>query len=99
MGQIGCIVIGDSVNTQAIIDSLKEDKKISIGKEQVTEDGVRYIPIEKNGWFMSSWLIALTGCIYFYVALEQGYKGNIGMLITYIGYAFANIGLYLLASK
>jgi hypothetical protein len=49
MGQIGCIVIGDSVNTQAIIDSLKEDKKISIGKEQVTEDGVRYIPIEKNG--------------------------------------------------
>lgn len=49
MGQIGSIVIGDNVNTQAIINLLKEDKKITIGKEQVTEDGVRYIPIEKNG--------------------------------------------------
>jgi len=48
---------------------------------------------------MSAWLIALTGLIYFYVAIEQGYKGNTGMLITYIGYAFANIGLYILANK
>jgi hypothetical protein len=48
---------------------------------------------------MSAWLIALSGCIYLYVALEQAHKGNIGMFITYIGYAFANIGLYLLASK
>jgi hypothetical protein len=48
---------------------------------------------------MSGWLIALTGLIYLYVAIEQGYKGNIGMLIAYTGYAFANIGLYLLASK
>lgn len=48
---------------------------------------------------MSAWLIAFTGCVYLYVAVEQGYKGNIGMLIAYTGYAFANIGLYLLASK
>jgi hypothetical protein len=48
---------------------------------------------------MSAWLIALTGVIYVYVAVEQGMKGNIGMLITYIGYAAANIGLYMLASK
>jgi hypothetical protein len=48
---------------------------------------------------MSAWLIAFTGCCYLYVAAEQGYKGNIGMLITYIGYAFANVGLYMLASK
>ena len=48
---------------------------------------------------MSGWLIGLTGLIYLYVAVEQGYKGNIGMLITYVGYAFANVGLYLLASK
>lgn len=49
---------------------------------------------------MSGWLIAFTGCIYLYVALEQYimYK-NFGMFITYVGYAFANIGLYLLASK
>ena len=36
---------------------------------------------------------------YLYVALEQGYKGNTGMLIAYLGYAFANVGLYMLASK
>jgi hypothetical protein len=48
---------------------------------------------------MSAWLIAFTGFCYIYVALEQGYKGNIGMFITYIGYAFANVGLYMLASK
>jgi hypothetical protein len=48
---------------------------------------------------MSGWLIALCGCVYAYVAAEQLYKGNIGMFITYTGYAFANIGLYMLASK
>lgn len=48
MAQIGSISISDNVNTQAIINLLKEDKKITIGKEQTTEDGVRYIPIEKN---------------------------------------------------
>jgi hypothetical protein len=48
---------------------------------------------------MSSWLILLTGLVYVYVSIEQGYKGNIGMTIAYAGYAFSNIGLYLLASK
>lgn len=48
---------------------------------------------------MSGWLIAITGIIYCYVAIEQGLKGNIGMFIAYLGYSFANIGLYLLASK
>jgi|TARA_B100001094_G_C18174798_1_gene797294 hypothetical protein len=48
---------------------------------------------------MSGWLIALTGCVYLYVSIEQVYKGNIGMSIAYFGYAFSNIGLYLLASK
>lgn len=49
---------------------------------------------------MSGWLIAFTGCIYLYVALEQYIvHKNFGMFITYVGYAFANIGLYLLASK
>lgn len=48
---------------------------------------------------MSANLIALTGVIYVYVAIEQGYKGNVGMLITYLGYAGANIGLYMLANK
>ena len=49
MGQIGTIVISDNVNTQALIELLKKEPKITIGKEQVTEDGVRYIPIDKNG--------------------------------------------------
>ncbi len=48
MAQIGSIVISNSVNTQAMINLLKEDKKLTIGKETITEDGVRYIPIEKN---------------------------------------------------
>ena len=46
---------------------------------------------------MSGWLIALTGAIYAFVALEQGLKGNIPMCIAYAGYAFSNIGLYFLA--
>ena len=48
---------------------------------------------------MSAWLIGLTGLVYLYVAIEQGHRGNIGMLIAYTGYAFANIGLYMLATK
>jgi hypothetical protein len=48
---------------------------------------------------MSGWLIVLTGLIYLYVSIEQIWKGNAGMGIAYFGYAFSNIGLYLLASK
>ena len=47
---------------------------------------------------MSGWLIALTGLIYAGVAVEQGLKGNTPMCLTYLGYAFANVGLYKLAS-
>lgn len=48
---------------------------------------------------MSAWLILLTGLIYLYIAIEQGIKGNYGMLIAYLGYAFSNVGLYMLAAK
>ena len=47
---------------------------------------------------MSGWLIALTGVIYAYVALEQGLKGYMGMCMAYMVYAFANNGLWKLAS-
>ena len=47
---------------------------------------------------MSSWLIVLTGLIYTYISGEQLFKGNPAMAITYAGYAFGNIGLWLLAS-
>ena len=46
---------------------------------------------------MSGWLIAITGMIYTYVSIEQCMKGNIGMCIAYAGYAFSDIGLYILA--
>lgn len=48
MSQIGVIVIKDSVNTQAMIDLLKQDPKLTIGKETTSDDGVRYIPIDKK---------------------------------------------------
>lgn len=49
MAQIGVIVIKEGVNTQAFIDLLKQDKKLTIGSTATTEDGVKYIPIDKNG--------------------------------------------------
>lgn len=44
---------------------------------------------------MSSGLIILTGVIYAYVAYEQWHRGNAAMSVTYAGYAFSNIGLFL----
>jgi hypothetical protein len=48
---------------------------------------------------MGASLIILTGFIYLYVSVEQLYRGNTGMFVAYLGYAFSNIGLYMLASK
>ena len=48
---------------------------------------------------MSGWLIATVGIVYAYVSLEQFMRGNIGLGIAYMGYSFANIGLYMLATK
>jgi hypothetical protein len=48
---------------------------------------------------MSSWLIIVTGLIYAYIAVEQGMKGNIALLVVYAGYAFSNVGLYWMATK
>jgi hypothetical protein len=52
-----------------------------------------------GGFQMSSWLIIVTGGIYFFIAVEQCWKGNIPMAITYLSYSTANIGLYCMASK
>lgn len=46
---------------------------------------------------MSGWLIAMTGTAYAYVAFDQARRGNIPMAIAYAGYAFSNVGLYMLA--
>jgi NhaP-type Na+/H+ or K+/H+ antiporter len=45
---------------------------------------------------MSAWLIALVGAIYAYIAAEQLFRGNPYMAVVYAGYAFSNVGLYLL---
>jgi hypothetical protein len=44
---------------------------------------------------MSTWLVALMGLVYFYVGLEQFYKGSMGTGIMFMGYAIGNIGLIL----
>lgn len=46
---------------------------------------------------MSGNLIILTGVIYLWVAGEQLYRGNFPMFVTYLSYATANVGLYMLA--
>lgn len=46
---------------------------------------------------MSDTLIVLTGLAYLWVSVEQGCRGNWPMSICYAGYAFANVGLYLMA--
>jgi hypothetical protein len=46
---------------------------------------------------MSGPLIILTGAIYLWVAAEQLHRGNVPMFITYVSYATANVGLYMLA--
>lgn len=45
---------------------------------------------------MSGNLIIVTGVIYAYVAFEQYRAHNLGMAIAYSGYAFSNVGLWLL---
>jgi len=48
---------------------------------------------------MSAWLIIVTGLIYTYIGIEQGLRGNAPMAVVYSGYAFSNVGLYILATK
>lgn len=46
---------------------------------------------------MAPWLIALTGVIYLVVAADLAAHRQIGLAVAYLGYAFANVGLYLAA--
>ena len=45
---------------------------------------------------MSPWLVIICGLIYAVVAIDQGLKGNIPILIMYGCYAISNIGVYML---
>lgn len=46
---------------------------------------------------MSPILIAITGMIYLWVAGDLAWHGKAGLAIAYLGYAFANVGLYIAA--
>jgi hypothetical protein len=46
---------------------------------------------------MSAHLIIITGAIYAYVAFDQWRIGNYGMAWAYSGYAWSNVGLWMLA--
>jgi len=48
---------------------------------------------------MSTWLVALTGLIYLWIAVEQFIKKDYAMAIVYFGYALANVGLYVAVDK
>jgi hypothetical protein len=48
---------------------------------------------------MSGALIGITGLIYTYVFVDQFMKGNTGMGLAYLGYAFSNIGLFMSVTK
>lgn len=43
---------------------------------------------------MAPVLIAITGCIYAWVAADLAWRGRYDLAIAYAGYAFSNIGLY-----
>jgi len=45
---------------------------------------------------VSAWLIAIVGAIYVGVAADQARSGQWGMSIMYFGYAFANVGAWMM---
>jgi len=46
---------------------------------------------------MAGWLIIFVAIIYFIVGIDLAIKTNYGLSIAFFGYAFANIGLYMLS--
>lgn len=53
--------------------------------------------LEVGGTVLSGWLIAVVGVIYLAVAIDQYSKDAVGMAITYLGYAAANVGMFMLS--
>ena len=45
---------------------------------------------------MSGWLVAAVGIVYSFVAVDQIFKDNLPMGIMWGGYAFAQIGLWMM---
>jgi hypothetical protein len=42
---------------------------------------------------MNSWLIGGIGVVYVLVAIEFYIKGNVGMALSFLGYALGNVGI------
>ena len=47
---------------------------------------------------MGRWLITAIGLAYAYIGTEMFFRSNYGQAIMYFGYAFGNIGLWILAA-
>ncbi len=46
---------------------------------------------------MNAWLIGLIGIVYTIVAIQFIMKGQVGMGISFLGYALGNVGLVMVA--
>ena len=55
--------------------------------------------VTRKGLVLSTGLIIAVGLIYFAVSIEQFFKGNTALGYMYFGYAFANIGAYMLVME
>jgi hypothetical protein len=48
---------------------------------------------------MSAWLIATIGVVYFIIAMDLFWKGQVGLGISFLGYSLGNVGLYMVAKQ
>lgn len=48
---------------------------------------------------MSVWLISLVGIVYLAICAELFIKGDVGLAVSFLGYAIGNVGLAMAASK
>lgn len=46
---------------------------------------------------MSSATILVVGCVYLYIGADKLYRGDTGLGIAFLGYAFSNVGLFMAA--
>lgn len=46
---------------------------------------------------MSSTTILIVGVIYLYIGTDKLYRGDTGLGIAFLGYAFSNVGLFMAA--
>jgi hypothetical protein len=57
----------------------------------------RYLSHNGDCKMNSNYLIIVIGVVYFGIGITQLFKGSVPNFIIYTGYAFSNIGLFMLA--